>query len=143
MELRRSGFSEADIRARENQLRQNSMVATAAALKEHFILERIAEEEGIEAEETDFESEIGLIALQSNEPARRVRAQLEKRGLMDVLRNQIVERKVLSLVESEARFEDTPVTMSRDRVEAIDFAAGGGGIATEVEKATPETDDDK
>ena len=48
MELRRSGFSEAEIRARENQLRQNSTAGTATALKEHFILERIAEEEKVD-----------------------------------------------------------------------------------------------
>ena len=95
MELRRGGFSEAEIRARENELRQNSAASTATALKEHFILERIAEEEKIDAEEGDYEKEIFLIAMQSGESPRRVRAQLEKRGLMDVLRNQIVERKVL------------------------------------------------
>ncbi len=33
MELRRSGFSEPEIRARENQLRQNSTASTATALK--------------------------------------------------------------------------------------------------------------
>jgi trigger factor len=44
LELRRNGFSEAEIRAHENELRQNSRESTARALKEHFILERIAEE---------------------------------------------------------------------------------------------------
>ena len=48
MELRRSGFSEDEIRAYGNQLRQNSRESTTRALKEHFILERIAEEENIE-----------------------------------------------------------------------------------------------
>ena len=95
MELRRAGFSEAEIRARENQLRQNSAASTAQGLKEHFILERIAEDEDIEAEEGDFEKEIFLMAMQSGESPRRVRAQIEKRGLMDVLQNQILERKVL------------------------------------------------
>ena len=55
MELRRAGFNEAEIRARENQLRQNSAASTTQSLKEHFILERIAEEAEIEAEEGDFE----------------------------------------------------------------------------------------
>ncbi|MBW3600538.1 MAG: trigger factor, partial [Planctomycetes bacterium] len=48
MELQSSGFGEEEIRAYENELRQNSMASTARALKEHFILERIAEEEKIE-----------------------------------------------------------------------------------------------
>ena len=108
MELRRAGFSEVEIRARQNELRQNSAATTAKALKEHFILERIAEEEKIDAEEGDFEQEIFLMAMQSGESPRRVRAQIEKRGLMDILQNQIVERKVLERVQSEAKFKDKP-----------------------------------
>jgi trigger factor len=126
MELRRSGFSEAEIRARENLLRQNSTASTATALKEHFILERIAEEEKITEEESDYEKEIFLIAAQSGESPRRVRAQLEKRGLMDVLRNQIIERKVLELVQSEAKFKDEPYEPEKSDTEAISMAAGGG-----------------
>jgi trigger factor len=127
MEMRRSGFSEAEIRARENLLRQNSTTSTATALKEHFILERIAEEEKIAEEESDYEKEIFLIAAQSGESPRRVRAQLEKRGLMDVLRNQIIERKVLELVQSQAKFKDEPFAPEKSDTEAISMAAGGGG----------------
>jgi trigger factor len=126
MELRRSGFSEAEIRARENMLRQNSTTSTATALKEHFILERIAEEEKIDVDEGDYDKEIFLIAAQSGESPRRVRAQLEKRGLMDVLRNQIIERKVLELVQSEAKFKDEPYEPEKVDTEAISMAAGGG-----------------
>jgi trigger factor len=128
MELRSSGFSEAEIRARGNELRRNSMRATASALKEHFILERIAEEEKIDAQGNDYDREIELIALQSGQSPRRVRAQIEKRGLMDVLRNQIIERKVIELVRSQARFRDVPLAdreaESAD-VEAIDVAVAG------------------
>ena len=45
LELRRNGFSDAEIQAHENELRQNSAASTARALKEHFILERIAEDQ--------------------------------------------------------------------------------------------------
>lgn len=129
MELRRSGFSESEIRARENLLRQNSAASTSTALKEHFILERIAEEESVDVEEGDYEKEIFLMAMQSGESPRRVRAQLEKRGLMDVLRNQIVERKVLELVQIEAKFKDEKYEPEQADSEAISIAAGGGSGA--------------
>jgi trigger factor len=138
MELRRSGFSEAEIRARENQLRQNSAASTATALKEHFILERIAEEEKISVADNDYEMEIFLIAAQSGESPRRVRAQLEKRGLMDVLRNQIIERKVLELVQSQAKFKDEPYVPTKMDTEAIEMHAGGGTEAS-IPVATEET----
>ena len=126
MELQRSGFTEDDIRSHENALRQNSMASTARALKEHFILERIAEEEEVEVAETDYEAEIKLIAEQSNEAPRRVRSRLEKSGSMDVLRNQIVERKVVELILAQAKFKEVPYDFRRNDEEAIGHAAGGG-----------------
>ena len=139
MELRRAGFSEAEIRARENQQQQNSAASTAKGLKEHFILERIAEDEDIEAEEGDFEKEIFLMAMQSGESPRRVRAQIEKKGLMDVLQNQILERKVLEAVQQHAKFIDEPYRPEPLDVEAIHLAAGGGqGAGAIPEAANPE-----
>ncbi|MGO8688188.1 MAG: trigger factor [Thermoguttaceae bacterium] len=127
MELQRSGFSEDEIRAHENVLRQNSRAGTAQALKEHFILERIAEDQEIDADDADYEAEIKLIAAQSGESPRRVRAKLEKGGSMDVLRNQVIERKVIDLILENAAFEEVPYQPEASDVEALDLAAGGGG----------------
>jgi trigger factor len=126
MELQRSGFSDEEIQSHENALRQNSMVSTAKALKEHFILERIAEDEEIDAGEEDYEAEIRLIASQSDESPRRVRARLEKSGSMDVLRNQIIERKVIERILANATFKEVPYHLQRTDVSAVDRAAGGG-----------------
>jgi trigger factor len=129
MELQSSGFTDAMIRAYMNDIQQNAMASTAKALKEHFILERIAEEEKIEAQPEDFDREVELIAEQSDESPRRVRARLEKRGLMDTLRNQIVERKVIELIESQADFKDVPHASQEDDVVAVNYALAGGGMA--------------
>lgn len=126
LELQRSGFSDEEIQAHENALRQNSTVSTARALKEHFILERIAEDEEIDAGDVDYEAEIRLLATQSNESPRRVRARLEKAGSMDVLRNQIIERKVIERILEHALFKEVPYQPRRADAEAIDHAAGGG-----------------
>jgi trigger factor len=126
MELQRSGFADDAIQAHENALRQNSLASTAKALKEHFILERIAEEENIDAVDQDYEDEIHLIAAQSDESPRRVRARLEKSGSMDVLRNQIIERKVIDLILENAKFQEVPYEFQRPDESAVDFAAGGG-----------------
>jgi trigger factor len=125
MELKRSGFNDNDIQAHENELRQNSAVSTARALKEHFILERIAEEEKIEAVDADYDHEITLIASQSGESPRRVRAQIEKSGNMDVLQNQIIERKAIDLILDQATFKDVPFEFEHTQVEAVDQALGG------------------
>ena len=139
MELRRSGFSDDDIKVYENQLRQNSRESTARALKEHFILERIAEDEEMEDLPEDYENEIRLIAMQSGETPRRVRARLEKGGGMDVLRNQIIERKVIELILAEARFNEVQYQPEGTKAEAIDRAAGGGERDSDIPEAVPES----
>ncbi|HUY93162.1 MAG TPA: trigger factor [Pirellulales bacterium] len=125
LELRRSGFSDDEIRLHENELRQNSRTNTARSLKEHFVLERIAEDQKIVDLPGDYDDEIKLIAKQSGESPRRARAQLEKRGLMDTLRNQIIERKTIDLILSEATFEEVPYVLEGADAEAVDQSAGG------------------
>ena len=127
-ELQSAGHSDGEIRAYENTLRQNARAATERALKQHFILERIAEDEKLEDLPEDYDAEIRQIAAQSGESPRRLRARLEKRGQMDVVRNQIVERKTLELIFQHAVFTDKPAQAEPETVqaEAIDRAVGGG-----------------
>lgn len=131
LELRRSGFDDDSIRRHVNELRQSVMGSTAAALKEHFILERIAEDESIADVAADYDEEIRAIAAQSGESPRRVRANLEKRGLMDVLRNQIIERKTIELITSQAKFTDTPFEFPKPDTEAVDHAVCGVTVGEE------------
>ena len=136
LELRRSGFSDDEIRQHQNELRQNVLATTARSLKEHFILERLAEEEKIEDLEEDYEAEIRLIAAQSGESPRRVRAQLEKRDLMDILRNQIIERKTIAKILAHAQFKDVPFEVEEIETEAVDLSAAGGD-EPEIPEAQP------
>jgi trigger factor len=135
LELRSSGFSEDMIRSYQNELQQNSLRTTERALKEHFILERIAEDVNLDATPEDFDTEVRLIAAQSQDSPRRVRARLEKRGQMDALRNQIIERKVVELITSHAQFTDTPFEPNKDETAAIDQSVSGHEEDEEIPEA--------
>lgn len=140
MELQRSGFQDDVINMHANELRHNTLATTAVALKEHFILERLAEDEKITDEPEDYNEEIRLIAQQTGESPRRVRASLEKRDQMDILRNQIIERKAIDMVLSKAEFNETPFVSPAFETEAVDEAATGEGEADIPEaKAVAET----
>jgi trigger factor len=89
-------------------------------------LERIAEEESIGDKPQDYDREIALIAQQQGDSPRRVRARLEKRGLMDTLRNQIIERKVIDLITAHAQFTEVTLDLPADDTEAVDIALSGG-----------------
>jgi trigger factor len=140
MEYERSGFSKQEILAHENEIRQNNLVNTARALKEHFILERIAEEENLDATEGDYDAEIELIAKQREESPRKVRARLEKSGAMDVLRNQIVEGKAITLILEHAKYREVPYQIEESQVAGIELAVGGA--SSEIPEAREGGHDD-
>ncbi len=126
IEMRSSGFSEDEIIARENVLRKNIMEKTERLLKEHFILEKIAEEEKIEDAPEDFEFEIARLAAQQNDSPRRIRARLERAGQMDALRNMIIERKVIDLITEHAEFKAIEYeTGEQPTTSAINFFVAG------------------
>jgi trigger factor len=126
IEMRRSGFSDQEIREQENRTRSNILERTETMLREHFILERIAEEENVEESEADYTAEIARIAAQQNDSPRRVRARLERSGQMDSLRNMIIEGKVIEMITEAASFEATEYEQEKQStVEAIDFFAAG------------------
>lgn len=140
MELRASGFNEEMIKAYENDLRQNSLQQTEKALKEHFILERIAEELEIEADDSDYEAEIALIAAQQKDSVRRVRAKLEKSGQMDALRNQIIERMVIRRIMDKAKFNDVDYEITGEDVSAVESYVSGGKKRSDIPEAKYDDD---
>ncbi|MBB3208958.1 trigger factor [Rhodopirellula rubra] len=117
LEFRRSGFDEDMIRRFVNANRQNMQAGTEASLREHFILEQIAENENIDALPEEFEAEIELIAEQSDSSPRKIRARYEKSGQMDALRNQIVERKVIEMISGAAEVTEEAVTKEAENAD--------------------------
>jgi len=109
MEMRASGMSDDEIRGRERLLQQDVLRSTALALKEHFVLQKIAEVEKIDVTEDDITDEIERLAAREDESPRRIRARLEKEDLLDALAAELVERKALDLILQNAEYEDVPV----------------------------------
>ena len=103
------GMSEEEIRGRQRLLQQDVLQSTALALKEHFVLQKIAEVEKIDVDEDDIDDEIERMADQSDESPRRVRARLEKEDLLDALAAEMIERKALDLILDSAEYEDVPI----------------------------------
>ena len=125
LQLRADGHSEEYLKSIRNEISQNAAANTASALREHFVLERLADEMKIDAEAGEYEAEIYRISAQLDEPVRRVRSRLEKRGQMDVLRNQIVERKVIKLILDEAEIHDQPMVPVQEDTTPVDHAIAG------------------
>jgi trigger factor len=106
MEMKEGGMSEEEIRGQQRLLQQDTLRSTAVALKEHFVLQKIAETEKIDVEQDEIDAAIEALADRSNESPRRVRAQLQKEDMLEPLAIEIIERKVLDLILEHAEYED-------------------------------------
>jgi trigger factor len=113
MEMRESGMSEEDIRARQRLLQQDILNSTALSLKEHFVLQKIAEVEKVDVNDDEINDEIERIADQTGESPRRVRSQLEKDDMIETLAAQLIERKALDQILASAEYEDVPLEPER------------------------------
>jgi trigger factor len=109
MEMRSDGISEEEIQGRRRLLEQDILESTAQALKEHFVLQKIAEVEKIDVTDDDLNDEIERIAEQGGESPRRVRARLEREDLLEALAAEMIERKALDLILDSAEYEDVPL----------------------------------
>lgn len=138
MELRRNGFDDTTIKGIVNALQQNARSSTESALREHFVLEQIAEEESLDVEPQEFEQEIVLIAQQSGQSPRRVRSRMEKNGEMDTLRNQIVERKVVDLIVENAKVTEEVVQSGEDEAGKDSFPVTHSVLGSKDDSAIPE-----
>jgi trigger factor len=143
MEMRSSGISEDEIRARLRLLQQDTLQSTALGLKEHFVMQKIAEVEKIEVNDDDISDEIERMAAQYDEPPRRVRARLEKEDMMDALAAEIVERKALDLVLNSAEYEDVPLGQTEEAaVSTVEEQAIPGEMTDPTAAPPPETSEE-
>ncbi|HTU22635.1 MAG TPA: trigger factor [Gemmataceae bacterium] len=109
MEMRADGISEEEIKGRRRLLEQDILESTKQALKEHFVLQKLAEVEKIDVNDDDLNDEIERIAEQDGESPRRVRARLEREDLLEALAAEMIERKALDLILESAEYEDVPL----------------------------------
>jgi trigger factor len=144
LEMRQAGYTTAEVRARESEMRQRAVSETRQALKEHFVLDKIAETEDIQVKPSDVEAEIHLMAMQSGENPRRVRARLTKSGMIENLEAQIRERKAVDIIIERAKFKDVPVARddSREDVEALRYALCPNDTISAVESDEDDTDNE-
>jgi trigger factor len=125
-------MSNEEISGRRRLLEQDVLKSTAAALKEHFVLQKVAEVEKIEIEEEDIDDEIDRIAENSGESFRKVKARLEKEDLMEAVAADLLERKALDLILANAEYEDY-------ELQASDEPAGVSTVEAQIAPPAPAT----
>ena len=137
MDLRESGLSENQIRAREAELRANAFESTIRGLKEYFILDKIATELEIKVEPEDLNLEIARMAEREDESPRRIRARLERENSMDFLAIQVLENKTIDYILENVTIEDVAM-VDETEIETLEESASPGGLVDAAEEAKAE-----
>lgn len=134
LEMSQAGFTREQIAARENEIRQNAIENTRQALKEHFVLDRIATQENIECDPADIDTELMMMSYQSGEPLRRIRARMVKSGMIDNMEAQLRERKAVDFMLSKASFTDVDrEPLAENTTTAASFAVCGNMTSSLVD----------
>lgn len=142
LEMSQGGFTREQIMARENKIRQDALATTTQALKEHFVLDKIATVEEIECMESDIEREMITMSFQSGEPLRRIRARLAKSGMIENLKAQLRERKAVDFILERATFVDVPREPLKKQDQAsARFAICGNMDSSLIDDSTSATAD--
>jgi trigger factor len=141
MEMKADGVSDQAIAQQRRLMEQDILASTEASLKEHFVLQKVAEVEKIDVDEDDINDEIERIAAQTDESPRRIRARLEKEDMLDALAAEMIERKALDLILDSAEYEDVPMDQAEEQapLATVDAQAVPGPMsdpAAEAEKST-------
>ncbi len=147
LEMQQAGFSKQEILSRQNEMRNDSITSTREALKEHFILDKVADEQNIEVSEQELETEIVMMAYQRGENPRRLRAQLVKSGMMENLEAQLKERDTIDYILEQVQYTDVESEpFVEGSVEAIALSACGfkeGITNVETEEDEEENNNDE
>ncbi len=103
IELQRRGVPTSDIEARIDELRTSAKEQVGRELKLGFILEKVAEQLGIEVTDEEVNTEIARMARLYSRRFDRVRDDLQNRGLLEHLVEQIRQSKCITQLLKEAR----------------------------------------
>ena len=108
IELQQRGVPMSDVEARIDELRTSAKEDVARDLKLSFILEKVAESLDIHVTDEEVNTEIARMAQLYNRRFDRVRDDLQSRGLLDQLVEQIRQNKVIERLLEQAEMTTEP-----------------------------------
>ncbi len=115
VELQQMGMPISDVEARIDELRTSASEEVANELRLGFILEKVAEELGVNVNDEEVNTEIARMAQLYNRRFDRVRDDLQSRGLLKQLVEQIRHNKCIAQLLTDAEIDTTPEKKSASK----------------------------
>ncbi|MBI2946317.1 MAG: trigger factor [Verrucomicrobia bacterium] len=109
-ENQQRGISKESIDKQKDEIYNFASASAKERVKISFLLKRIAEKEGIRADEHEITQKILLLAHQHQMKPDKLTKQLRDRGGLNELHEEILTTKVLDFLELHAQVEEVPVS---------------------------------
>ena len=107
--LKQQGIEEEDINYRLKELEESVEDRAVKQLKLFFILQEIARQEKIELSEQELDKKIDEIARGLKKGFTEIKEDLIKKGLIDRLKEELKERKIVNFLIKEAKVNETTI----------------------------------
>lgn len=104
------GISDEELEKNQEQIVSAAEQGASTRVRSSFLLLRVAEKEGLKADEKDLTEEVMRISYETQIPVKKLLADLKKRGAFDELRDQILCRKALALLAANVTVDESPAT---------------------------------
>ncbi len=103
------GVPKEDINSKEDILKERLKERAVKEIRTFFLLEKVAQNEGITLSEEDVNKEIEFRARESRRSAEKMRTHLEEKGLMDDLEFNLLSKKVMEFLLNNSNIEEVDV----------------------------------
>jgi trigger factor len=104
--LQRQGVPTDYLQEHADELLESCRGRAQRDLKLSFIVEALAKKENFEATEDEVQARVSLLAQNYNRPVDRMYEDLEKRGHLDALREQVLTDKIYAMLLSKAEITE-------------------------------------
>lgn len=111
-ENQQRGIPKEAIEQQKDAIFANANASAKDRVKAMFLLNRIAEKEGIKVEQQEILERVQAMAQQYQMPIQKLIKQLEERNGFGEIHEQILVGKVLDFLQLQAHLEDAPATAS-------------------------------
>lgn len=104
----RRGLTKEQIENQKNEIFGYASGSAKERVRSAFLLGRIADKEGIRVSQEDLVQRVTQLAQQNNLPFQKMVKELQDRGALGTVRDQVLVGKALDFVVNHAKIEDVP-----------------------------------
>jgi len=104
--LKKEQFSEDKIKSMEKDFRERLKAEAIRQVRAYFILDEIANSEGIKVDDKEIEETFKIMASSSNRSIGEIRKYYEENNLIGDLREEMKQRKILDFLIENANIKD-------------------------------------